>query len=96
MNSNITAEELSEARDWASDCLGLVGVKVTAERAVRYVRRHYPGGWNAFAVECCNAKWRVTVHGTYGTLTYETDILPKDCAEHFGAQYVIECVSKGL
>lgn len=49
---DITPEEMIEARDWASDCLGLSGgEKVSPGRAVAYVERHYPGGFMAFRVE---------------------------------------------
>lgn len=49
---NIPAEQMAEARDWASDCLGLsAGVKVSPARAVAYVERQYPGGWQAFVAE---------------------------------------------
>jgi hypothetical protein len=52
MNENITAEQITEAIDWASDCLGLSrGVKVSAERALAYVKSNYPGGWEAFVAE---------------------------------------------
>lgn len=48
----ITPEQVMDARDWASDCLGLAGgVKVSADRAMAYVQREYPGGWDAFAAE---------------------------------------------
>lgn len=45
--------QVEEARDWASDCLFLADRRVSAERGVRYVLRHYPGGWTAFVAECC-------------------------------------------
>ena len=53
-----TAEQISEARNWASDCIESEhafsdGERVSAERAVRYVERNYPGGWPAFVAECC-------------------------------------------
>lgn len=50
----VTPEQIMDARDWASDCLGLsAGVKVSADRGVAYVQRNYPGGWDAFVAECC-------------------------------------------
>ncbi|MEV7814243.1 hypothetical protein AB0P05_26485 [Streptomyces flaveolus] len=52
MNENITEEQMSEAIDWTSDCLGLIG-RVAAGRAVAYVKANYPGGWDAFVAECC-------------------------------------------
>jgi hypothetical protein len=55
--ANATAEQIAEVRDWASDCIGLsAGVKVGAERAIAYVERNYPGGWDAFVSECCSPK----------------------------------------
>lgn len=49
-----TAEQISEAVDWASDCLGLTcGARVSAGRAMAYVGNHYPGGWDVFVSECC-------------------------------------------
>lgn len=51
---NITEEQTAEAIDWASDCLGLPDrADISAERAVKYVRANYPGGWDAFVTECC-------------------------------------------
>ncbi|WP_143659434.1 hypothetical protein [Streptomyces sp. MP131-18] len=52
--ASASGEQITEARDWASDCLGMVGDTASAERAVRYVEKHYPGGWTAFVAECCN------------------------------------------
>jgi hypothetical protein len=50
---DISEAEMTEARDWTSDCLGLTGgQKVSPGRAVAYVERHYPGGWEAFTLEC--------------------------------------------
>lgn len=58
MNTNITAEQTTEAIDWASDCLGLSrGVKVSADRALAYVEANYPGGWEAFVAECFEASY---------------------------------------
>lgn len=48
-----TADQITEARDWASDCMGLVDRTVSAERAVAYIAQYYPGGWNAFVEEVC-------------------------------------------
>lgn len=48
-----TAEEISEAINWASDCLGMRGgQKASAGRAMAYVEAHYPGGWLRFVAEC--------------------------------------------
>lgn len=54
MNANIrtftltAAELVSEARDWASDCMGMVGSRMGVERAMHYVATYYPGGWDGF------------------------------------------------
>jgi hypothetical protein len=47
------SESLQEARNWASDCMGMVGSCVGVERALRYVERYYPGGWDGFIQDCC-------------------------------------------
>jgi hypothetical protein len=63
-NTLSTEEQIVEAIDWTSDCLGMGrGVKVGAERAAAYVRANYPGGWDAFVTECC----------TYVTLDKRTE-----------------------
>lgn len=50
--ANATEEQIIEARDWASDCIGLTGgEKVGAERAVKYIEMNYPGGWAGFLAE---------------------------------------------
>lgn len=50
---SISDAELDVAREWASDCLSLPrGQRVSPARAVAYVERNYPGGWDAFTVEC--------------------------------------------
>lgn len=47
-----TVEEISEAINWVSDCLGLTcGARVSAGRAMAYVGNHYPGGWQGFVAE---------------------------------------------
>jgi hypothetical protein len=48
---DITQEQITEARDWASDCLGMVAETVTFNRALAYINAQYPGGWDAFAAE---------------------------------------------
>lgn len=54
MNANITTgtltavELVSEARDWASDCVHMVGSRMGVEAAMRYVGTYYPGGWEGF------------------------------------------------
>jgi hypothetical protein len=53
-NTLSTEEQIAEAIDWASDCLGLPDrADISAENAVKYVRANYPGGWDAFVSECC-------------------------------------------
>lgn len=47
------AEQISEARDWASDCEQLSrGEKLPIPYSIGYVIRHYPGGWSAFVADC--------------------------------------------
>lgn len=49
-----TAEQIAEAQDWAADCMNLpADCKPSAEYAMAYVERDYPGGWSAFVEECC-------------------------------------------
>lgn len=67
--STATAEQLMEARNWASDCtesdhaFGLEGEQISARRAVVYVERNYPGGWEGFLAEFfpmedpCKVEW---------------------------------------
>lgn len=51
-HTQLTTDELLDAaRDWAADCLGAPVASVDDARAVRYVRRWYPGGWRAFESE---------------------------------------------
>lgn len=48
-----TSEQITEARDWASDCEQLSrGEKLPIPYAIGYVIRHYPGGWSAFIADC--------------------------------------------
>lgn len=57
MNQNVTEAQITEAQDWAADCMGLeAGHKPGAERAVAYVEAEYPGGWAAFVAECCETE----------------------------------------
>lgn len=52
MVESVTQEQMAEAIDWTSDCLGKSrGVKVSAETALKYVKANYPGGWEAFVAE---------------------------------------------
>ena len=47
-----TPQQVSDARDWTSDCLQLDGDERVDERyALIYVKAHYPGGWRQFAIE---------------------------------------------
>ncbi|OEJ24278.1 hypothetical protein AS594_07045 [Streptomyces agglomeratus] len=52
-NANIlTGELLTEAIDWASDCLNRPATaRVSEEQAIEYVRCYYPGGAAGFAQE---------------------------------------------
>lgn len=64
--NNASVGQLTEARDWASDRLRLVGTAVTNEVAVSYVIKRYPGGWNAFVAECCTedaSEYSTTIGG---------------------------------
>lgn len=54
IESSVTAEQISEARDWVADNLGSpFAARLSARTAVRYVVNNYPGGWSAFVAECC-------------------------------------------
>ena len=74
--ANATEEQIAEARDWASDCLGKsAGVKVSAERAIKYVEANYPGGWTNFLAEIFPAEPETARPGTSGY----TDCACRDC-----------------
>jgi hypothetical protein len=56
--NNATPYQLCEARAWVLDCIESTSViaddvTVSDARAVRYVMRNYPGGWEAFIAEHC-------------------------------------------
>jgi len=53
---DITRAQVTEAINWATDCLGRI-TRVSAERAIMYVVREYEGGWDAF-VQDMDTCWR--------------------------------------
>lgn len=62
MNASITEEQISEARYWIADAYPASPLDMddehpvyaeTADRVQRFIAANYPGGWDAFAAECC-------------------------------------------
>ncbi len=53
---DITRAQITEAIDWATDCMGRI-TRVSADRAIRYVMREYEGGWDA-VVRDMETPWR--------------------------------------
>lgn len=48
-----TQEEIIEARDWMRDCFPRYERGRTDREVLDEINRLYPGGWAAFAAECC-------------------------------------------
>jgi hypothetical protein len=52
MNQNHTDAQITAARNWAADCMGMgAGRLPSAERAVAFVKAEYEGGWDAFLAD---------------------------------------------